>query len=507
VHIYVRYVAANESLSIPCVANGKPDPILRWLIPVSAHSESLKAITNNGSVLQINRFTPNLAGVYVCIAENYQDSVTRSIQLISEVVPSTTTGCLTTMCNDSTKTEIMVNSQTTSTAASESSSPSVGTQDHSLLGLISFIPVGILPVLLIVILLAYVPCKKKKAVSLPPICKLPSFPCAGNLNPNYYKVCPKSWGEVKSIPTSKLNVTCDCLGEGEFGQVVCGWMSDYPTVGRHTKVAVKLLKDSVSHGQQAARDLYLEAEAMSQMDHPNILKFFGVHGESTQLKIVSELLEDNLLSYLKKNAPTDNESTICQHKIKTLTDICIQVSSGMEYLCTKRLLHCDLAARNCLIKTVDTHEEIIVKISDFGKSRHLKDGADCYVLGDIERMQTFPVKWMSPEALYKFTFSHFSDVWSFGVLMWEVYSYGKEPYEDLSSCDIFELKLFKDKPCIPNYLQCPAVCPGEVYQIMCSCWQGRTENRPLFCDIKNSLHNFKNLHFNSDKPTFFVTSV
>ena len=323
---------------------------------------------------------------------------------------------------------------------------------------------------------------------IPHVCKLTLLPGKTQLNTDYYKICQRQWENIKKIPIEKLDLTeCNQLGQGEFSVVVSGKMKDCTSVGKVTMVAIKKLRCNNSH--QAIQELVLEASALCELDHPNIIKLYGVHFETMPVMIVFEFLKDgDLLSYIQNHVPEQNSGFV-PSPTEHFTNICLQVARGMDYISSKRLVHCDLAARNCLVDR-SQNCEIVVKIGDFGKSHLLPDHDDCYQLNDEEKKHhTFPVKWMPPEALHAYEFSQYSDVWAFGILMWEVYSHGRAPYEYLKPCDILQLFRHTTKPNVPEHLKCPQHCPIEVYQIMCSCWLVPKENRPQFANLVTNLKN------------------
>ncbi|KAK9870201.1 hypothetical protein WA026_006284 [Henosepilachna vigintioctopunctata] len=239
------------------------------------------------------------------------------------------------------------------------------------------------------------------------------------------------------------------LGSGQFGVVRRGkWRGSID-------VAVKMMKaDTMSED-----DFIEEAKVMTKLQHNNLVQLYGVCSKSRPIFIVTEYMKYGSLlkhlQYLEKN------QSISQG---LLLDMCIQVCKGMSYLEKHNYIHRDLAARNCLVGT-----ENIVKVADFGLARYVLD--DQYTSSGGSK---FPIKWAPPEVLNFTLFSSKSDVWAFGVLMWEVFTCGKMPYGKLKNTEVVERV---QKGLI---LEKPNQCCKEVYEIMRKCWSHLPEHRPSF---------------------------
>jgi len=196
---------------------------------------------------------------------------------------------------------------------------------------------------------------------------------------------------------------------------------------------------------------------MIKLDNPYIVKLIGIT-KGPPLGLVQELLPlGSLATYLVDNA--------AEIEVKDMNLWASQIAQGMEYLESKRFVHRDLAARNILLAS-KTHS----KISDFGLSRAIGVDKDFYQSSTGGR---WPLKWYAPENFFG-TFSHASDVWSFGITLWEIYSKGQSPYGDLSGAEVNEL-IEKGQR-----LSKPDQCPDEIYKIMSDCWQYRDRMRPNF---------------------------
>jgi len=265
------------------------------------------------------------------------------------------------------------------------------------------------------------------------------------------------FNQFKDVQTRKLrseNLRLEReLGHGNFGSVLKGEYTKFN--GEKIPVAVKKLKSEEINNPKS--EIMHEAEVMMKLDHPNIVRIIGICQDTTVMLVMELAPEGPLHKYLKKH------KTLPMFKIFV---IMLQVAEGMQYLENMHFVHRDLAARNVLVVNED-----FVKISDFGMSRAMGAGSDYYKAGKPGK---WPLKWYAPECIYYRKFSSKSDVWSYGVTLWEATSYGKKPYDGLNGQLILEQ--------IENgyRLECPEGVPPDVYRVMRSCWQYREEDRPTF---------------------------
>uniref|UniRef100_A0A4W3IEK2 non-specific protein-tyrosine kinase n=1 Tax=Callorhinchus milii TaxID=7868 RepID=A0A4W3IEK2_CALMI len=238
------------------------------------------------------------------------------------------------------------------------------------------------------------------------------------------------------------------LGSGQFGVVRLGKFR-----AKH-KVAIK----TVYEGAMSEEDFIEEAKIMMNLSHPNLVQLHGVCTQQRPIYIVTEFMENGcLLNYLRQRQGRLQKDA--------LLSICEDVCEGMAYLEENHFIHRDLAARNCLVT-----EKNMVKVSDFGMTR--------YVLDDEYTSSTgskFPVKWSPPEVFHFSKFSSKSDVWSFGVLMWEVFTEGRMPFENKSNAEVV------DEISRGERLYRPSQASRLVYQIMYSCWH---ESLPILTEAK-----------------------
>ncbi|XP_029944401.1 non-receptor tyrosine-protein kinase TNK1 [Salarias fasciatus] len=250
------------------------------------------------------------------------------------------------------------------------------------------------------------------------------------------------------------------LGSGSFGVVRRGeWHT--PT-GRVLHVAVKSLRSSTSKQAETLKDFLQEVTTMQALDHPNIIRLYGV--VLTQpLKMVTELaLLGSLYDTLR--------SRQFEFPLVRLWLFATQIAAGMDYLETKRFIHRDLAARNVLLAAKET-----VKIGDFGLMRGLSEESDHYVMTAHKKI---PFAWCAPESLRVGSFSHASDVWMFGVTMWEMFTYCEEPWFGLSGRQIL-WRVEREG----ERLEKPPDCPQELYAVMRKCWACNPTDRPNFAKL------------------------
>nr|XP_060618006.1 tyrosine-protein kinase SYK isoform X3 [Anolis sagrei ordinatus] len=253
------------------------------------------------------------------------------------------------------------------------------------------------------------------------------------------------------------------LGSGNFGTVKKG---TYEMKKGKKVVAVKILKNE-SNDPSVKDELLREANVMQQLDNPYIVRMIGIC-EAESWMLVMEMAELGPLNkYLIKHKDvTDN---------KNIIELVHQVSMGMKYLEENNFVHRDLAARNVLLVT-----QHYAKISDFGLSKAL--GSNDYY--KAERYGKWPVKWYAPECMNFFKFSSKSDVWSFGVLMWEAFSYGQKPYKGMKGGEVAQMLERGDR------MECPPGCLPEVYELMKLCWTYNVDDRPTFSSVELRLRNF-----------------
>ncbi|KAM6913128.1 fibroblast growth factor receptor 3 isoform 7-T7 [Xenentodon cancila] len=264
------------------------------------------------------------------------------------------------------------------------------------------------------------------------------------------------------------------LGEGCFGQVVMAEAVgiDKEKPNKPLTVAVKMLKDDAT--DKDLSDLVSEMEMMKMIGkHKNIINLLGACTQDGPLYVLVEFAsKGNLREYLRARRPPGMDYSFDTCKIpdeqltfKDLVSCAYQVARGMEYLASQKCIHRDLAARNVLVT-----EDNVMKIADFGLARDVHN-IDYYKKTTNGRL---PVKWMAPEALFDRVYTHQSDVWSYGVLLWEIFTLGGSPYPGIPVEELF--KLLKEG----HRMDKPANCTHELYMIMRECWHAVPSQRPTF---------------------------
>ncbi|XP_015271976.1 PREDICTED: high affinity nerve growth factor receptor [Gekko japonicus] len=267
------------------------------------------------------------------------------------------------------------------------------------------------------------------------------------------------------------------LGEGAFGKVFLAECHNLSPAQEKMLVAVKALKEAT---ESARLDFQREAELLTVLQHEHIVKFYGVCTEGEPLIMVFEYMKHGDLNrFLRSHGPdakildsSGSGQSFGPLTLSQMLQIATQVASGMVYLASLHFVHRDLATRNCLVG-----RSLVVKIGDFGMSRDIYS-TDYYRVGGRTML---PIRWMPPESILYRKFTTESDIWSFGVVLWEIFTYGKQPWYQLSNTEAIE--------CITQgrELERPRTCPSEVYDIMQSCWQREPQQRQTMKNIHSRL--------------------
>ncbi|KAM4651638.1 ephrin type-A receptor 2 [Discoglossus pictus] len=252
------------------------------------------------------------------------------------------------------------------------------------------------------------------------------------------------------------------IGAGEFGEVYKGILK-LPGK-KEVSVAIKTLK--VGYTDKQRIDFLSEASIMGQFCHHNIIRLEGVVSKYKPMMIITEHMENGALDkFLKDN---DGEFSAIQ-----LVGMLRGIAAGMKYLSEMNYVHRDLAARNILVNS-----QLVCKVSDFGLSRVLEDDPEATYTTSGGKI---PIRWTAPEAISYRKFTSASDVWSYGIVMWEVMSYGERPYWEMSNQEV--MKAINEGFRLPA----PMDCPSAIYQLMMQCWRQERNHRPKFADIVSFL--------------------
>ncbi|KAM4522079.1 tyrosine-protein kinase FRK [Odontesthes bonariensis] len=251
------------------------------------------------------------------------------------------------------------------------------------------------------------------------------------------------------------------LGAGQFGDVFEALWNDT------TSVAVKTLKP----GTMDPQDFLREAQLMKRLRHPKLIQLYAVCTMEEPIYIITELMTNgSLLEYLQK----DKGRTL---RINDQIEMAAQVAAGMSFLEVQNYIHRDLAARNVLVG-----ENNICKVADFGLARvFMRESENVY---EAKEGTKFPVKWTAPEAIHNNKFTSKSDVWSFGILLYEIMTFGQMPYPAMTNYQVIQQ--------VPQgyRMPCPPNCPKVLYGIMTDCWKKNEQDRPTFETLQWKLEDF-----------------
>ncbi|XP_020836941.1 epidermal growth factor receptor isoform X1 [Phascolarctos cinereus] len=258
---------------------------------------------------------------------------------------------------------------------------------------------------------------------------------------------------LKETEFKKIKV----LGSGAFGTVYKGlWIPEGEKV--KIPVAIKELREATS--PKANKEILDEAYVMASVDHPHVCRLLGICLTST-VQLITQLMPFGcLLDYIREHK--DNIGS------QYLLNWCVQIAKGMSYLEERRLVHRDLAARNVLVKTPQH-----VKITDFGLAKLLgADEKEYHAEGG-----KVPIKWMALESILHRIYTHQSDVWSYGVTVWELMTFGSKPYDGIPASEISSILEKGER--LPQ----PPICTIDVYMIMVKCWMIDADSRPKFREL------------------------
>ncbi|XP_051979537.1 inactive tyrosine-protein kinase 7-like [Xyrauchen texanus] len=266
------------------------------------------------------------------------------------------------------------------------------------------------------------------------------------------------------FPRKNLH-TITTLGKGEFGEVLLA-KAQAADEAEETVVLVKSLQTRDEHAQL---DFRRECDMFAKLSHANVARLLGVCREVEPHYMILDYTDmGDLKQYLKVSKSKDEKIKVQPLNTKQKVSVCLQVARGMEHLSNQRFVHRDLAARNCLISSKRQ-----VKVSALGLSKDVYN-SDYYHY----RQSWIPLRWLPSEAVFEDDFSTKTDVWSFGVLMWEVFNFGELPYAELTDDKVLEaLQEGKLKLCPPQG------CPSRVFKLMVRCWTASPKDRLPFSEI------------------------
>jgi len=284
--------------------------------------------------------------------------------------------------------------------------------------------------------------------------------------PSRAQASKKTW----ELPRKQLELG-EQIGEGMFGKVYSGFATGIPgTSGKRMQVAIKSLS---SDAKDVEDDFFKEVDIMKALDGPHkIVRLLAVVTSKKPYYMVLQFMaEGDLKTVLRRHRPKKKAAST--FSMRKLTEMAVDVAEGMAYLASKKIVHRDLAARNCLVDEIFS-----CRVGDFGLTRDVYQQEYYRMTGSAP----LPIRWMSPEALMDGVSTSASDVWSFGVVLWELVTFAKLPYGVLSNMEVCE-KVTEDDYRMP----CPKGCPTRLYAIMRSCWIEDADERPAFADLATNL--------------------
>uniref|UniRef100_A0A3Q4GY71 receptor protein-tyrosine kinase n=1 Tax=Neolamprologus brichardi TaxID=32507 RepID=A0A3Q4GY71_NEOBR len=335
----------------------------------------------------------------------------------------------------------------------------------------------------------------KKVIETPMLNALPSELLLDRLHPNpmYQRVPLLLNSKLLALeyPRNNIQYVRD-IGEGAFGRVFQARAPGLLPMESFTMVAVKMLKEEASADMQ--NDFQREAALMAAFDHPNIVRLLGVCAVGKPMCLMFEYMaHGDLNEFLRRRSPTQSVRTLSRASLSgrsfsseleagllSCTEqllISKQIAAGMAYLSERKFVHRDLATRNCLVG-----EEMVVKIADFGLSRNIYS-ADYYKANENDAI---PIRWMPPESIFYNRYTTESDVWAYGVVLWEIFSHGMQPYYGMGHEEV--IYYVRDG----HILSCPENCPLELYNLMRLCWSTHPSDRPSFSSIHRILERIVN---------------
>uniref|UniRef100_A0A8C3WWH0 Protein tyrosine kinase 7 (inactive) n=1 Tax=Catagonus wagneri TaxID=51154 RepID=A0A8C3WWH0_9CETA len=489
----------DKEATVPCSATGREKPTIKW---IRADGSSLPEwVTDNAGTLHFSRVTRDDAGNYTCIASNgLQGQIRAHVQLTVavfitfKVEPERTTvyqghtALLRCEAQGDPKPLIQWKDKPVPEESEGPGSP----PPYKMIQTIG-LSVGAAVAYIIAVLGLMFYCKKRckaKRLQKQPEGEEPEMECLNggplqNGQPSaeiQEEVALTSLGSG-SAATNKRHSASDkmhipraslqpitTLGKSEFGEVFLAKAQGLEEGVAETLVLVKSLQ---SRDEQQQLDFRRELEMFGKLSHPNVVRLLGLCREAEPHYMVLEYVDlGDLKQFLRISKSKDEKLKSQPLSTKQKVALCAQVALGMEHLSNNRFVHKDLAARNCLVSA-----QRQVKVSALGLSKDVYNSEYYHF-----RQAWVPLRWMSPEAILEGDFSTKSDVWAFGVLMWEVFTHGEMPHDGQADDEVLA-DLQAGKARLPQ----PEGCPSKLYRLMQRCWALSPKDRPSFSEIANTL--------------------
>ncbi|XP_026149381.1 insulin-like growth factor 1 receptor isoform X3 [Mastacembelus armatus] len=292
-----------------------------------------------------------------------------------------------------------------------------------------------------------------------------------SVNPEYFSAAEMYVPDEWEVAREKISLSRE-LGQGSFGMVYEGLAKGVVKDEPETRVAIKTVNESASMRERI--EFLNEASVMKEFNCHHVVRLLGVVSQGQPTLVIMELMtRGDLKSYLRSLRPKEQQwSSLSLPPLKKMLQMAGQIADGMAYLNANKFVHRDLAARNCMVA-----EDFTVKIGDFGMTRDIYE-TDYYRKGGKGLL---PVRWMSPESLKDGVFTTNSDVWSFGVVLWEIATLAEQPYQGLSNEQVLRFVMEG------GLLEKPQNCPDMLFELMRMCWQYNPKMRPSFVEIIGSI--------------------
>ncbi|KAG8147027.1 hypothetical protein E2320_014100 [Naja naja] len=307
----------------------------------------------------------------------------------------------------------------------------------------------------------------------------PSGTLYASVNPEYFSASNMYIPDEWEVPRERITILRE-LGQGSFGMVYEGIAKDLEQEGEETQVALKTVNELASLRERI--EFLNEASVMKAFRCHHVVRLLGVVSQGQPAVVIMELMtRGDLKSYLRSLRPeAENNPGLPPPSLKDMIQMAGEIADGMAYLNAKKFVHRDLAARNCMVS-----EDFTVKIGDFGMTRDIYE-TDYYRKGGKGLL---PVRWMSPQALKDGIFNTQSDIWSFGVVLWEIATLAEQPYQGMSNEQVLHFVMDN------GVLERPESCPGKLHDLMTWCWQQNPRLRPSFVQILQSIQEDMSANF------------
>uniref|UniRef100_A0A671WYI0 Tyrosine-protein kinase receptor n=1 Tax=Sparus aurata TaxID=8175 RepID=A0A671WYI0_SPAAU len=290
-----------------------------------------------------------------------------------------------------------------------------------------------------------------------------------SVNPEYFSAAEMYVPDEWEVAREKITMHRE-LGQGSFGMVYEGIAKGVVKDEPETRVAIKTVNESASMRERI--EFLNEASVMKEFNCHHVVRLLGVVSQGQPTLVIMELMTRGDLKSHLRSLRKENSTTQVLPPLKKMIQMAGEIADGMSYLNANKFVHRDLAARNCMVA-----EDFTVKIGDFGMTRDIYE-TDYYRKGGKGLL---PVRWMSPESLKDGVFTTMSDVWSFGVVLWEIATLAEQPYQGMSNEQVLRFVMEG------GLLDKPDNCPDMLFELMRMCWQYNPKMRPSFLEIISSI--------------------